>query len=97
MPEDVTFVRTSGGLLSPGLIAGLRKETEKRGPADPATFARNGDLPSASQVREEAEFALENLANRWDNLAETVDELDLGRLCGGVRHECASPLGASIR
>ena len=80
MPDDVTYVHVSGGLLGPSLIAELRNDAERRGPADATTFARNGDQPSAGEVREAAEFALENLANRWDNLAETIDDFDLGRL-----------------
>jgi hypothetical protein len=80
VPDEITFVHVSGGLLAPSIVAALRKETAKGGVADPATFARNGYEPSASQVRDDAEFAFANLADRWDNLSESIDELDLPRL-----------------
>jgi hypothetical protein len=80
VPDEITFAHVSGGLIAPSLLASLRRETAKGGVADPAGFARNGYEPTAAQVRDDAEFAFANLADRWDNLSSTIDELDLPRV-----------------
>lgn len=81
MSAEVVLVHASGGLLSPPLLGGLRRERATDPLAAPAGFVLpDHDPPTAKDLHADIELALGTLATRWDNVKDGLAEMDTARL-----------------
>lgn len=78
---ETSLFHTSGGLIAPSLLAGLRKGESRDELALADGFAGPG-IPALKPRELEAEIrlSLENLAARWDRYRDQLDEMDTSRV-----------------